>query len=167
MSWSRGMRSHSNMNRTSAPFDVNARTGGYDGPQGKFSGNTAHGGRLGLGLQARSSEGPLSAQGIPYVAEPYIGANRVKVPPLKLLNKNNFFIHTGQGAANHLGGQQRALDDLAKNLGSLRSVEKSVVEDWKESGSKPRASGPEHKNFELLAADYDEFTQNSSMAAHH
>lgn len=81
----------------------------------------------------------------------------MKVPPLKLLNKNNFFIHTNQSAAKQLNAQKQILDDMAKNLGSLQSVDKSLAESWKESGGKQQATVPrELRNLELMGADNEE-----------
>ena len=89
----------------------------------------------------RSSDGPFLGQraASSHAVEPYSRANRVKVPPLRLLNKNSLVMHAGPGVVNHLGGQKRVLEDLAKNLGSLQSADKSVVESWKESGHKQMA----------------------------
>lgn len=166
MAWSQGMRSHSNISRTPSTFEGNARAAGPDGRRGLATGNRPPDGhRLALGLQARSSEGPLQPQrGAPaHVAEPYLGAARVKVPPLKLLNKNNFFGPGGQGANDHLSGQKRALEELAQNLGSLQSVDKSGLESWKDSANKQGAPVLDRKNFDAAAADYVDMAQNPSQ----
>lgn len=74
---------------------------------------------------------------------------------MKLLNKNNYFVPGGQAAPEHLSGQKRALEELAQNLGSLQSVDKSGVESWMDSAAKPGAPAPDRKNFEV-PADYDD-----------
>lgn len=82
-----------------------------------------------LGVHQRFSEaGPRAFGGAPPLPGrpelllPESGANlagRVVVPPLKLVNKNNFFIHKK-------GSKKRGADSV-KNRTSLESLDKSLV----------------------------------------
>ena len=55
---------------------------------------------------------------------------------------------------------------MAKNLGSLQSVDKSLAESWKESGGKQQATVPrELRNLELMGADNEDAADTAAKGA--